>query len=192
MIILTVIFLAAAGPGGVGQARTADRDLGAPYASHEDRPQAPFGNELPAALANYARAAPYVAVSGRPTTEGLDAVEEAGFALVIDLRGPDETGVAEEAAHAEAIGLDRAAMPFPQDPAEWAAFLPQISARLDDPQNYPILLNCGSGNRAAAVWALYRAEAGVPKTIALEEARAVGLSGKEAALRAYWGMAGGD
>ncbi|NDC58940.1 MAG: hypothetical protein EBZ50_09010, partial [Alphaproteobacteria bacterium] len=57
---------------------------------------------LPATpVPNYTRVAPYVATSGDPGLAGIETAKAAGFKLLLDLRQPAETGVAEQAARAQ-------------------------------------------------------------------------------------------
>lgn len=57
---------------------------------------------------------------------------------------------------------------------------------VEDPDNAPLLIHCGSANRVGAMWALYRALKGIPEEIALEEARTIGLqSDSEAEIRTW-------
>lgn len=169
--------------GALGAAAQAET-LSPPFELAEGQRSAPFGNQVPRMIANYGRAAPGVAISGQPTVAGIDAARELGFVVMVDLRQPDEPGVAEEAARAADIGLRRLSVPMPARPGpELDSFVEQLAGILDERSNYPILLNCGSANRAAAAWALYRARRGVPPRIAIEEARALGLASREALVR---------
>jgi protein tyrosine phosphatase (PTP) superfamily phosphohydrolase (DUF442 family) len=163
--------------------------LSPPFELADGQKAAPFGNAVPRMISNYGRAAPAVGISGQPTVAGIDAAQELGFALMVDLRQPEETGVAAEAARAADIGLRRISVPMPGTPgAELDAFLDQLTGILDEASNFPILLNCGSANRAAAAWTLYRARRGVPAAVAIEEGRALGLTSREALVREVLGL----
>ncbi|MFN7175371.1 MAG: hypothetical protein ACK4MX_00625 [Thermaurantiacus sp.] len=158
--------------------------LSPPFELAEGQRAAPFGNVVPRTISNYGRAAPGIGISGQPTVAGIDAAHELGFAVMVDLRQPDEPGVAAEAARAADLGLKRLSVPMPPRAGpELDAFVTQLTGILDEAGNYPILLNCGTANRAAAAWALYRARKGVPATIAIEEGRALGLTSREALVR---------
>jgi protein tyrosine phosphatase (PTP) superfamily phosphohydrolase (DUF442 family) len=149
---------------------------------------APFGDATRGSLLNYSRVAPAVATVGRPQIAGLDTAKALGFSHFIDLRQPDEPGVVEEAAHAARIGLKRTALPMPSDPKLVPAFIVQLAALLEDASGYPILLGCGSANRSAAAWTLYRARRGVPPMVAIEEGRAAGMTSREALVRQVLGL----
>ncbi len=187
--LFAALLLAAATPA----AAQGPSALAAPFALPAGTAAAPFGNRVPAALQNYGRASLGVATAGRPTVEGVEAAHALGFRLIVDLRQPDEPGVAEEAARAAALGLERVALPMPAQPGpELDAFLEQLAALLDDTARYPILMNCGTANRAAAAWALYRARGGLPPLHAVEEGRALGLTAREALVRDVLGLPAAD
>jgi protein tyrosine/serine phosphatase len=57
---------------------------------------------------------------------------------------------------------------------------------VEDADNAPLLIHCGSANRVGDMWALYRALKGIPDEIALEEARTIGLQpDREADVRKW-------
>lgn len=151
-----------------------------PFERHEHAEEAAFPTPQLAVIQNYTRVAPYVALSGRPGEDGVAAASDTGFRTMIDLRQPDEEGVAAEAAAAEKAGLHYLSMPMPTEASEAEQFMDAVSAVLNDPSAYPILLTCGSANRSAAAWALYRTRMGIPASTAIEEARAAGLTSREA------------
>ncbi len=168
---------------------SAAQPLSAPFELLPGQRAAPFGNQVPRMIANYGRAAPGIGISGQPTVAGIEALHALGFAVMVDLRQPDEPGVAAEAARAADLGLKRLSVPMPGEPGPaLEAFLDQLSGILEEKGNYPLLLNCGSANRAAAAWALYRARRGVPARVAIEEGRALGLTSREALVRAALGL----
>jgi uncharacterized protein (TIGR01244 family) len=149
---------------------------------------APFGERVPAGFTNYGRVAPTVATVGRLEPAAVDAARALGFRRMIDLRQADEPGVAEAAARARAIGLERIHLPMPATAADIPAFMDRLTPLIEDAGGYPLLLACGSANRAAAAWALYRARTGVPARIAIEEGRAAGLTSREALVREVLGL----
>jgi uncharacterized protein (TIGR01244 family) len=159
-----------------------------PFAPLPTERAAPFGDRVPEGLTNYARVAPAVATVGRLDPPGLDAARALGFRRMIDLRQADEPGVAEGAAHARAIGLERVHLPMPAQATAIPAFLDALAPLIDDAAGYPLLLACGTANRAAAAWALYRARGGVPAQVAIEEGRAAGLTSREALVREVLGL----
>ena len=161
--------------------------LGATAPSLAGAPQAPFGDKVSAAIVNYNRAAPHIATSGKYGPAAIAEVKALGFATVIDLRGSEEEGVAANAAAAKATGLKFVNIPVTAR-APSAAQVRAFAAIVEDGANHPILVTCVSANRVGAMWALYRARAGVPAEIAIEEGRTAGLKSREPAVRARLGL----
>ncbi len=161
--------------------------LGIAAPSWAGAPQAPFGDKVSAAILNYNRATPYVATSGKYDATAIAELKKLGFATIVELRGPNEDGVAANAQAAKAAGLNYVNIPVvtkaPTDEQVTA-----FAAIVEDSQTYPILVNCVSANRVGAMWALYRAQAGVPAEVAVEEGRTAGLKSREAAVRARLGL----
>ena len=150
--------------------------------------EAPFGSDVSAAIVNYTRVAPYAALAGVLGLGGLAQAQAHGFQLVVDLRGDDEAGVAEEVVRAASLGLAHRRAPMPKGEAAWET-VAMIERLLDETANFAALIHCASANRAAALWALLRARAGVDPVTAIEEARAAGLTSREAQVRALLGLA---
>jgi len=150
-------------------------------------PQAPFGDKVSAAISNYNRAAPGIATSGKYDATAIAEIKALGFATVVELRAADEEGVAANAAAAKAAGLKYVHIPVttkaPTDEQVQA-----FAKIVEDSANAPVLVNCHSANRVGAMWALYRAKAGVPAEIAIEEGRTAGLTSREAAVRERLGL----
>ncbi len=115
---------------------------------------------------------------GAPTARGLGQAAEQGIRTVIDFRDPKE-GTAEEKDHTDAIGLKYVNIPV--TPGNFSdAQAKQLGDVLKDPATGPALLHCATGQRATAVWALYRnREQGVSADQALADAQAKGLKKPE-------------
>lgn len=161
--------------------------LGLATAAQAATPQAPFGDKVSEAILNYNRATPYVATSGKYDAAAIAEVKALGFATVVELRGPDEEGVAANAAAAKASGLNYIHIPVTTR-APTAEQVRTFARAVEDPANYPILVNCHSANRVGAMWALYRAQSGVPAEVAVEEGRTAGLASREPAVRTRLGL----
>ncbi len=150
-------------------------------------PEAPFGDKVSDAILNYNRATPNIATAGRYGPIAVAEVKALGFVTIVDLRGPEEEGVAANVAVAKAVGLKHFSIPVttkaPRD-----AQVSQFAAIVEDRDNHPILVNCVSANRVGAMWALYRAQAGVSAEVAVEEGRTAGLKSREAAVRERLGL----
>ncbi len=143
-------------------------------------------SSAPETVTNYAKVAPNVAVSGRLDTEGLSAVKALGVRRVIDIRRPSEPGVADSELAANALSLPWENIPFASDPEGLDAFLAALTEALEEEDAlYPVVIACGSANRAAAAWTLYLIQGGTAPEEAIEVGRAAGMTSTEAIVRAY-------
>lgn len=156
--------------------------ISSPYILEDALIEAPYGGQVSADIINYTRAAPYVGIAGKLQGDGVAEAQRLGFKLIIDLRAPQEDGVTEEIAEAARLGIAYQNIPLAKDGTAWDQ-VTDITAALSQRSNYPVLVHCASANRAGAVWALYRANQGVPALIAIEEGRAAGLTSREAQVR---------
>jgi uncharacterized protein (TIGR01244 family) len=131
----------------------------------------PFGHQV-IAVQNYSRATEKIAISGLISEGGVQALAATGFKTVIDLRTKNE-GVMEEKAL-----VDIAGMMYVNIPTTVAGITKeQVAAftKVIESAQAPILIHCGSGNRASAMWASYRITKGIDPEVAIEEARKTGL-----------------
>jgi len=150
--------------------------------------QAPYGNKMPDLVNNYLRATPYIGTGGVLEPTGLETLAGLGFKTVVNLNTAEE-GATTEGPMVEKAGMTyiNIAVPTKAPNAEQVAEFARIA---EDPSNYPILLHCESSNRVGAMWALYRAASGIPKEIAVQEGRTVGMkTSREGAVREQLGMA---
>lgn len=153
----------------------------------ENRPGAPFGDQITLDIVNYSRVAPNVGLAGRLTEAGVREAKMHGFALIIDLRQPDEDGVELEQRIAGNIGLPYRNIPLSADETAWNE-VDVIFELLRDNTHYPVLIHCGSANRAGAFWTLYRTRDGVDPIVAIEEGRAGGMRSREKQVRMLLGL----
>lgn len=124
-------------------------------------------------IPNYHLLQPDLASGGAPTESGLPWLHALGFRIVIDLRAPAEGTVAEAVA-VETAGLRY--VPVPVTPETFLRADADAVARvLDEPGRGPVLLHCGSGNRAAGVWTVIQVAKGRPYAEAEAEGRRIGL-----------------
>ena len=131
----------------------------------------PFSHQV-IAVQNYNRATEQIALSGMISEGGVPALAATGFKTIIDLRTKNE-GVMEEKAL-----IDIAGMMYVNIPTTVAGITKeQVAAftKVIESAPAPILIHCGSGNRASAMWASYRITRGVDPEVAIEEARKTGL-----------------
>lgn len=113
-----------------------------------------------------------VLVSGEVAPESYSAIRDKGVRTVVDLRQQDQKSSEQEAA-ARAAGLNYVALPMPSDqlsPEQAKAFLDVMEHTRGG-----VLIQCGSANRAGAMYGLYSASCGVDAAIAREWAEQAGM-----------------
>lgn len=139
--------------------------------------QTPQKADLPGAT-NVTRVDAVLMCGGATTDEAFPALRKEGFAAVINLRQPEEPGVdiARSRQAAEAAGLKYVHVPVRgagPEPASVEAFL----AAVQDPENQPMYIHCGTANRVGAMWLIKRVLVdGWDTERALAEATAIGLT----------------
>ena len=124
-----------------------------------------------------------ISSAGQPDEAALQVFAEAGYAAVIDMRGPGEDrGIDDFPAAVEGRGMDYIAFPITsaeQFSFETARDLDDILERIDG----PVLLHCGSGNRVGAMLALRESLKGAGAEQALQYGRDAGMTGLEPTVR---------
>lgn len=131
----------------------------------------PFGHQV-IEVQNYSRITEQIALSGMIIDGGVPALAATGIKTVIDLRTKNE-GTAEEKAL-----VDRAGMVYINIPTTVAGISKeQVAefAKVMQSAQKPLLIHCGSGNRASAMWASYLISQGADPETAIEAARKTGL-----------------
>ena len=186
-IVSRVIFVSIAATTGCSTAQETLTEVSQIFELEDGRATAPFGDAVSENIFRYSRVAPNVGLAGKLTPEGVNEAKALGFNLIVDLRQPDEDGVAEEKAIVAEIGLPYESVPLANDRSALAQ-IDYIAGLLEDVSNYPVLIHCGSSNRAGAFWAIYRAGQGVPAFVAIEEGRAGGLTSRESFVRDMLGL----
>ena len=119
-----------------------------------------------------------VATSGVPTEAALAALHESGFTTVVDLRGEHEKDGADSKSAVESQGMSYVALPVTSRDdlsIENAKTLDAIIAEAKG----PVLVHCGSGNRAGALLALRASANGATDEVALEVGRKAGMTRSE-------------
>lgn len=117
-----------------------------------------------------------IASAGQPTAEQFSAAATEGFKTVIDLRPASEDHGLDEKATVEKLGMRYVTLPVSgaKDISYAnAAALDKLLAEADG----PILLHCGSGNRAGALLALRAKLKGADDESALALGVASGVTG---------------
>ncbi|GJL76077.1 MAG TPA: protein tyrosine phosphatase family protein [Nitrosomonas sp.] len=131
----------------------------------------PFGHQV-STVQNYNRAAPQVATSGLIGDGGAPLLAAHGFKTVIDMRTTNE-GTREEKALVEGAGMVYVNIPMTVANISDEHLEAFTKAIKQSPK--PILVHCGSGNRAGAIWAGYRISQGIDPEEALREGRQAGM-----------------
>jgi uncharacterized protein (TIGR01244 family) len=150
--------------------------------------EAPFGDKVSERILNYNRATPFVATAGLLYEGGVAEAKALGFAVIVDLRAPEE-GIEAERQTAEQVGITYINIPvstkLPTD-----AQVAQLASVIEDAANLPVLVHCVSANRAGTIWTLYRISKGIDPETAIEEGRTLGMKpSREAAVREKFGLA---
>jgi len=149
--------------------------------------EAPFGDRVSAALFNYTRASPFIASAGTLGVGGVAEAKALGFKTIVDLRTAEE-GTVVEKVEAIGLGLRYVNLPVAAGPPSDEQ-VARFAAIAEDASNFPVLVHCAAGNRAGALWALYRASRNVPAEVAVEEGRTLGLRpNREKAVRDRLGL----
>lgn len=131
----------------------------------------PFGHQV-STVQNYNRAAPQVATSGLIGDGGAPLLAAHGFRTVIDMRTVNE-GTNEEKGLVENAGMVYVNIPMTVADLSNEHLEAFTKAMAQSPK--PILVHCGSGNRAGAIWASYLISQGTDPEEALAEGRKAGM-----------------
>ncbi len=116
-------------------------------------------------------------LGSQPTAEGLVNVRDAGATLVINARPSEEMSFPEESV-VRGLGMEYRSLPFTAKTLDART----IDNFLDVMREHEgrVLLHCSSGNRVAALWAVWEIrEGGLPVDEAIARARKAGLKSPE-------------
>ncbi len=131
----------------------------------------PFAHQI-IPVQNYSRASDQIAISGMIGDGGVQALASHGFKTIIDLRTSTE-GTEAEKALVDATGMNYINIPMTVagiSDEQLEAFTKAVESA-----ETPILIHCGSGNRAGAMWASYQIKKGVDPELALAAGRKAGM-----------------
>jgi uncharacterized protein (TIGR01244 family) len=117
----------------------------------------PPAKDAVAGVRNFTKVDSTIACGGAVTLEAFEALKQAGYKSVVNLRGASEQGNDVEAAKkaAEAAGLRYFHLPF-VPPTPDMAMLDEFLKLVVQPENQPMMLHCASGGRASMFWAVKR------------------------------------
>lgn len=149
--------------------------------------ETPFADEIDVKVTRYNRATSWLSTAGNPGAENMQALRDAGFVTVIDLRRAREQ-IADEQVAAEAAGLEYHNLPLGGNKPN-QTIMEQLVAIIDQAEHRPVLLYCASGNRAGTLWAMYQVDHGVPVASAIEQGRAAGMAANRGAWIQDWAEA---
>lgn len=144
----------------------------------------PQKHDIPG-IRNFTQVGQTVAFGGATQPSAMAALKERGYASVINMRLANEKGVNIEAARsaAEAAGLDYIHIPFNSSNPD-PQLLDKFLAAIDDSDNQPPYVHCGSATRVAALWMIKRVQQdGWPIDMASKEAEMI--AGKPQQAIAY-------
>lgn len=118
-----------------------------------------------------------VVLGAQPSDEAFSKLAEQGFRAVLNLRTAAEgADLKREAELVQRAGMRYISIPIASnapDPSKVEDFIRAVK----DESNHPMLIHCGSANRASALWMIYRVlEQGWTEERALEEAKEAGLT----------------
>jgi uncharacterized protein (TIGR01244 family) len=137
-------------------------------------------------LPNRADPLPQVTTSGQPDEASLEALAEAGYVAVIDLRDVDEDRGFDEKRAVEGLGMSYIPLPIAGAGAityENASLLDEALRDVDG----PVLLHCSTSNRVGALLSLRQHMHGASADDALEFGAGAGLSGLRETVEARLG-----
>lgn len=124
-------------------------------------------------MMRYQRVSPNIATSGALDTSAIKELVKHDFRTVIDLRTEQE-GTNSEKLAIKKVDIEYFNIPVTRegiDESQLTAFK-EILAQ----STAPILLHCSTGNRAGAMWTVYRLSEGIPADRAFKEGRAAGMN----------------
>jgi uncharacterized protein (TIGR01244 family) len=124
-------------------------------------------------IMRYQRVAPNIATSGALDSNAIQELVKHDFRTIIDLRTEQE-GTNNEKLAVKKTDMEYFNIPVTRegiDESQLAAFKAILAQATS-----PILLHCSTGNRAGAMWVVYRLSEGMPADRAFKEGRDAGMN----------------
>lgn len=135
-------------------------------------------------LKNARQPEPGLLTGGQPDRPCLEALAEAGYRTVVNLRPVSEFDEFDEADVAGGLGLEYVHIPVAGADGLTGEAVEALDRVLADPQRRPMLVHCGSGNRVGALVAVHAArKQGLGVDAALARGDAAGLTALRDAVR---------
>ena len=129
------------------------------------------------------RPVPDLYTAGQPSPEALAALAAAGVRTVINLRSPGEAIGFDEAREVDRLGMRYVPLPVAGGEDLTPGTVERFSRELAAARALgPVLVHCGSANRAGALIALDQAAQGVSPEEAIACGRRAGLAGLQPAV----------
>ncbi len=122
---------------------------------------------------------PNLVTGGQPSTADLEAFQDSGGGILLDLRDPMESRPLDEAATAERLGLEYVVVPV--GPGTMTdATLERIHGILREARDKPLFIHCASGSRVGGALLPYlMLEHGIEEEDAIGQAMRIGLRSAE-------------
>lgn len=129
--------------------------------------------------ANACQATPTLVTGGQPSREQIEALAQAGGAVVLDLRDPMEPRPFDEPETVRAAGMEYVNVPV--GPGTMTdATIERILDVVRRNEGRPMYFHCGSGNRVGgALLPYFIIDRGMSEEAAIEEAMRIGLRSPE-------------
>ncbi|MDY6943447.1 MAG: protein tyrosine phosphatase family protein [Pseudomonadota bacterium] len=125
-----------------------------------------------------------ILTGGQPTAEQLDQAQAAGYKTIVNLRPAAEMKEWNEAQKVEQLGMKYVLIPVAGGADLSDTNTQALDAVLANPDNYPVMVHCASGNRVGALFALRAARIqGKDAEEALKIGEAAGLTGLAPVVR---------
>jgi protein tyrosine phosphatase (PTP) superfamily phosphohydrolase (DUF442 family) len=136
-------------------------------------------------VANACQILPNVVTGGQPTAEQLKALNDAGGAIILDLRDPMEPRPVDEAALVRQLGMEYVNVPVRAGALD-DLVLERVLGVLRAAGDRTVFVHCGSGNRVGGALLPYLIlDQGMEEQDAVEQAMRVGLRSAE---MLEWGL----
>ena len=130
-------------------------------------------------VANACQALPNLVTGGQPTAAQLEALREAGGAVVLDVRDPMEPRPFDEPAAVARLGMEYVNVPISPG-STGDERMERILETLRNNRERPVFFHCGSGNRVGgAMIAHLMLDHGVEEEEAVTRAMQMGLRSPE-------------
>ena len=114
-------------------------------------------------------------LAGQPSKADFQQVKKNGIKTVINLRMPEELSFDEEQVVTD-LGMSYHNLGIGSPDMMTDQLFSEIREILNEAENQPVLLHCGSANRVGAMWLAFQAlDGGLSIEAALAEAKTVGL-----------------